>query len=264
MCWLGFPSSVQECIPDGLSNDIDAAKLSYFNLCAVLDLLKPNSGTCDPQKLEDTVLAYLRSRLVAYSESRYVPKLHFSIHFGQFLRRCKLIPCWVHERKHKELKRYSTDSCNATTTVAYETGLLKQVTLSQMGSLKDLDIGEGFRLIKPGEASNTLKVHMRTFLGLQPFEALVSQVGMAAFLNASTKCHSKDVIVATRFGVQTVGEVWCFVSANGADYVCWSPWETLGANMFTVRDNPEFLPVSSIERCCIYRKDLDGRAMVVP
>ena len=247
-----------------MSNDIDAAKLSYFNLCAVLDLLKPNSGTCDPQKLEDTVLAYLRSRLVAYSESRYVPKLHFSIHFGQFLHRCKLIPCWVHERKHKELKRYSTDSCNATTTVAYETGLLKQVTLSQMGSLKDLDIGEGFRLIKPGEASNTLKVHMRTFLGLQPFEALVSQVGMAAFLNASTKCHSKDVIVATRFGVQTVGEVWCFVSANGADYVCWSPWETLGANMFTVRDNPEFLPVSSIERCCIYRKDLDGRAMVVP
>ena len=260
----GFSPSVQECIPDGLSNDIDVAKRSYFNICAILDLLKPNAGACDPQKLEDTVLEYLRGRLVAYTESRYVPKLHFAIHFGQFLRRCKLIPCWTHERKHKDLKRFSTDSCNATTTVAYERGLLRQVTLSQMGSLKDLDIGEGFRLIKPVEASDSLRVHVRSFLGLQPFESLVVSYGMAAFLNASSRCHAKDVIVATRCGVQTVGEVWFFVSANGADYICWSPWVTLGANMFTVCENPEFLAVSSIERCCIFRKDRDGRAMVVP
>ena len=133
-----------------------------------------------------------------------------------------------------------------------------------MNSLNGLDIGEGFRLIKPGDASTSLMVHVRKFLGLQRFESLVVSVGMAAFLNASSKCHSKDVIVSTRLGVQTVGEVWFFISANGAGYVCWSPWKAIGANMFTVCENPEFLPVSSIERCCIHRKDRDGRAMVVP
>ena len=79
----------------------------------------------------------------------------------------------------------------------------------QVGSLKELQVFEGFRLINPGEASDVLKIHVRNFLELPPLVPLNLSMGMAAFVNASTKCHSKDVILAIVNGVETVGEA-CF------------------------------------------------------
>ena len=257
-------NSSKELLPNGLSHEIDAAKQSYYNLCVVLDLLKWKNRQCQPDELDTAVQRYVRSRLDAYGEKNYQPKIHFMLHFADFVRRYPLTPCWVHERKHKEIKRFSTDACNASMSVSFEHGILKQVTLSQINSMTDLEIGEGFRLLKPGEASNTLKAHVRSFLGLPPLIPFNLKVGMTAFLNAPTKCHSKDVILANVDGVETIGEVWFLFSVDESHYVCWAPWETSGGNRFVVKDEPSFLPVSCIQRCCIYRKDPDGNATVVP
>lgn len=257
-------ASRKELLPNGLSHEIEAAKRSYYSLCALLDLLKWEGRECDPDELDIVVKRYLRDRIEAYGEKNYQPKLHFCLHFATFARRYPLVPCWVHERKHKEIKRFSTDACNASSSTAFELGIMKQVTLVQVNSLKDLTVGECFRLINPGEASDALKVHVRNFLKLPPLLPLNLAVGMCAFVNASTKCHSKDVILAVVNGVETIGEVWFLFSVNGNDYVCWSAWETRGDNRFGVKDEPSFLPASCIKRCCIHRKDPDGNATVVP
>ena len=122
---------------------------------------------------------YLRSRLEAYCEKKYQPKLHFCLHFANLTRRSPLVPCWVHDRTHKEIKRFSTDACNASVTTSFELGVLKQVTLVQVNYLKELQVGEGFRLINPGEASDVMS--MFELFGLPPLVPLNFQMGMATF-----------------------------------------------------------------------------------
>ena len=254
----------QEKVPDGVSRDIDFAKRSYLALARVLDLLKWENCRSAAASLRTAVGLHLKARLAAYGESNFQPKCHFSIHMSFLLERHRLLSCFVHERKHKDLKRFASDSHNANLTNSYEKGLLKQVVLAQLNSLKDLSIGDGCRLCKASDAPPSLLEHVRRFLNISPFEPLVVRASQEAFLDASARCFARDVVVATSDGVERVGAVWLFVEARGEQLVCWSPWVTLGNNRFTVVDDPQLMRVQCIKRCCIYQMETPGHALVVP
>ena len=59
-------ASSKELLPNGLSHEIEAAKRSYYSLCALLDLLKWEGRESDPDELDIVVKRYLRDRIEAY------------------------------------------------------------------------------------------------------------------------------------------------------------------------------------------------------
>ena len=243
---------------------MDLAKRSYLALAKVLDLLKWENQSSTADRLEVAINVHVTARLHAYGEAQFPPKCHYSAHLPLSLRKHRLLSCWVHERKHKELKKYASDSNNCNLSNSFEKGLLRQVVLAQLNSLQDLSIGEGCRMIKASPAAPSLHDHVRRFLGFSPIQPLDVKCSKQAFLDAASKCAAKDVVVAVSGDVECVGEVWLFVEANGEQLVCWSPWVTLGNNRFTPVDDPQFMNMQSIKRCCIYSKERSGNVLVVP
>ena len=108
------------------------AYLSFIALCSVLDVLQlSRKSEIDPGKLLSLVEAHLGHRLVAYGPKSFQPKVHFSLHLSRQLEKHGLlVACWVHERKHKELKRFANNMHQATSSTSWENGLLEDVVLT--------------------------------------------------------------------------------------------------------------------------------------
>lgn len=254
-------------MPDGHSPEVDRAKRSYLALSKVLDILKWSNQACSANDLKVAIEVHMRARLAAYGPGHFQPKCHYMGHLSSILQKHRLLCCWVHERKHKELKRFASDSSNANLTAAYETGLLKQVVLTQIHALKDFSIGETCRLIKPQEMPDhfaPLYPHVRQFLNMFPGMPVSIQTSSEALLDSYAKCSAKDVVLATLDGAERVGEVWCFLRAVHADLVLWSPWTALGGNRFRVVNEPELMKIEHISRSCTYFKEDASTCVVVP
>ena len=95
---------------------------SYFALSEVVDILtKSRFEIVDPSDVSNAIEKHLNIRLHAYPNSTPVPKCHFALHLGPQCRHHKwLRSCWVHERKHKEVKREGGAMMNANVSVGFE------------------------------------------------------------------------------------------------------------------------------------------------
>ena len=79
---------------------------SFLSLADVLDMLQHvKTGVVDPDALHNACVTHLRNFLVAYPTEIPKPKHHFTVHFGDMLRRHgMLLACFVHERRHRLVK----------------------------------------------------------------------------------------------------------------------------------------------------------------
>ena len=95
---------------------------SYFALCRVVDLLlKTRQQRVDPLDLKTAVEEHLRLRVIAYTADVCVPKCHYALHLFHHLSSLKVLPSFfVHERKHKDLKRFGEAMMNANQTVNFD------------------------------------------------------------------------------------------------------------------------------------------------
>ena len=108
---------------------------SYFALCRVVDLLlKTRQERVEPQDLKTAIEEHLRLRVVAYSQDVCVPKCHYALHLYHHLASLEVLPsCFVHERKHKDLKRFGEAMMNANQTMNFDLGLhsVRGIVLSE-------------------------------------------------------------------------------------------------------------------------------------
>ena len=105
---------------------ICAAELRAHNaLCDVIDLMYAVSrGKILPQQLQDAVELFLDAYSTAFGVDHMTPKFHWLLHFPKSLRDSgTLVACFVHERKHRMLKRYCNDIRNTT---AFEHSVLAE------------------------------------------------------------------------------------------------------------------------------------------
>ena len=251
-------------VPDYKTHAVGPAIESFFALCRALDLLQ--LAICDgtsPDELEAAIKAHLQWRLAVYGPGEFPPKCHYALHLGECWRRHgRLLSCFVHERKHKQIKKFANDSHNANASTSFERGLLLEVVLLQRTQLqKDRPPGMSLVLSSPKPASDAIAAHIRRFLQLPPIVALDVQASLDAWLTPYALCCAHDM-VATKD--QEVGQVWFHVEANGALYTCWSPCQR-GSTPDTVLlcDNPGFIPTSQIERCLVYRVLEDGATVLL-
>ena len=113
------------------------AIVSFHALCHVLDLLQQDKkvGNVHPDTLHGAVERHVTFRIAAYGEDRQ-PKVHWSLHLSSMKRLQPVLTCWVHERKHKEIKRVANDVAKANRTVGFEKSMLTSVLLAQQEALK--------------------------------------------------------------------------------------------------------------------------------
>ena len=108
---------------------IGAAELRAYNaLCDVIDLLSSVArGKIQPQQLQDSVELFLDAYSAAFGDEYMTPTFHWLLHFSKSLRDAgTLVACFVHERKHRMLKRYCNDIRNTT---AFEHSVLAEEPL---------------------------------------------------------------------------------------------------------------------------------------
>lgn len=124
---------LRDVIPDDVC---PLEKQSAFAACHVLDLIqKAETGEVTPEQLRKAIYDWGEKHLQAYGTTLWKPKFHWILHLPQQLEdHGTLQPCYVHERKHKVVKRWAVP---CTSKISYEIGLLEECTLQHLHALKD-------------------------------------------------------------------------------------------------------------------------------
>ena len=99
---------------------------AYVALCDVIDcFVCVTRGNVTPRHLARCVQSFLSLYCLAFGADHTTPKFHWLLHFPSYLEKFgTLVACYVHERKHKMLKRYCTDIRNTT---VFEHSVLAEV-----------------------------------------------------------------------------------------------------------------------------------------
>ena len=194
-------------IKKGQLREAKPAITSYINLCRVLDLLQNiKKGATRASTLEAAILTHLQSYLVAYNDTRFLPKHHYSTHLGRMLNQHQLLcSCFCLERKHRFIKRYAGIATNIST--GWEKGVLSDALIFQ---LQDMNDREGdpwtYGLRSPSEPSEVMSLILHGALG-QTGQAKVSR---DAFFAPGASCSIGDVCLLSLEGRQHVGQIIFF------------------------------------------------------
>ena len=125
-------------------NDICPRQVAvYLCLCDLIDCFyNANRGTVSPNELARRVHAFLQMFVDVYGVDYITPKFHWLLHFPASLKRFRtLISCFVHERKHKMVKRYANDMRNTRTNFdehSYEKSIMAEVRFNIVDYAKNL------------------------------------------------------------------------------------------------------------------------------
>ena len=198
------------------------AQVASLLLCiSVMDLLvQVNSGNVTPAMLANAIAAHYAAHVIAYGYTLFVPKHHFMLHMpGQLAKFKFLIACFVHERKHKIVKRWAVPLCPGKNR-KYERGLLEECTIAHINSLKD-------PLLKPclqeTQNANPKVVAALRSHGFPSAESALT--GRSARVQGRTIAVG-DVVLYRGDGHNDfrVGEVHFHASLGGEIFACLSHW----------------------------------------
>lgn len=245
---------------------------SYLALCGVLDLLsKSRTWEVSPADLAQAVETWLGHRLVQYGAASFQPKVHYCLHLADQLERFgRLVSCWCHERKHKELKRFANQMHAAKASTSWEKSLLEEVALMQRLQLEEFDAGPFAELVNEKPADAALTQLCKTLVGCGRLEDL------SVMASDQARVHYElfgkgDVCTFELEGSGTcVGEIWFHLSAQWSTgqiehITILSQWNPTGArNQYRITNVPCAVPSSSLLHSMPWlRVDADTASIVV-
>lgn len=257
---------LEDQLPNASTNP---ACQSYFAICEILDILQQSrSKDIDPATLQAKIEKHLGYRLIAHGPASFQPKVHYQLHFSQQLRFFgRLIACWCHERKHKELKRYANQAHAAKPGTSWEKGLLEEVILVGLLALEEFDIKDGIQFLKEHDASQQLVALVRSQLNLSPLQPVAVKVSEEALVNHEL-FGKGDCVQCIDDDGEGVGELWFHVKVQPVNQdpvfvSVVSPWQSMGRNKFRIMDDPCIVLTSSLKKAMPFV--LEGRtARVIP
>ena len=254
-----------------------AACRAFLSLTVLLDLLVAvPHRVVTPELLRKASSKFLEDVVKAGWREYCHPKFHWIIHLPQELQRFDtLLSCWVHERKHKMVKRYAQTMHN---TCAFERAVLSEVTchhLVEVGQPEKFNFS--VRVLPPfKKAASVLIEILQTELRLPNQSSMF--VSKHARVSKFEICHSRDVVLFSADGDETklhCGQIWFFVKIEEGvhDHACglavveeWPRISALanGASMVVEVTNAyvKTLLLSDIKVACTHRRD-DGQAKVL-
>jgi hypothetical protein len=242
-----------------------AAVQCFAYISYVLDLLQLSArGSVQPAQLGKATTDYLRSFKCLFGDDAMLPKHHFALHLPLLLaRHGRLVGCFVHERKHKVVKRWAGDDGNAKQ-VGYEISILREVLQDHVHAL---DKGSNIPamdacLVDPKPASNKLASAMRA----EVCWAQNITSAKEAYFSRYGKCSVGDVVLADLGGDELrVGEVWHHVGLDDVVASVVSFWDKVDATTWLIRDAPMVIDTQYIRETLVYHIDAErSRVEILP
>ena len=198
-------------IPGVNSNACDAL-VAVGDLVNSLQALK--FGLTSAQQMRERVTTLLSAVVASGWREHLIPKFHWCIHFASTVERWGCSPtCWVHERKHKMVKRYSADIQN---TRSYSMSVLSEV-LSQQ--LVDVQHPEAFHVRGMVRASKAT-ARLEAFIHAHTDFSGEAQCSRQARLFSLAVCSVHDIVlIQANDGLNYVAaELAMFVQVEGQEF----------------------------------------------
>ena len=229
--------------------EVKAARECFTLLAKVLDALCMLGNT---QALQGAILAHLTCFKRTYGTAHLPPKAHYAAHLPLHIHnQGLLLSCFVHERRHRMVKRYGDAMCTGVRGV--EKAILEETCWNHIQQL------EGWRqktlqLVNPKPAPDHVASDFAASTGLSYGHLFWSK--KVVLQGSSRHVAANDVIMVGIHGTVRVMHVLFHVNHVGAIYTygrLWAPIETSQKHWGVTRDPPVWLPASAIDCVCICR-----------
>jgi len=255
-------------------DDIDVAICvqSFLAVCSLLDTLKSSMcGEVNPEELHDKVVCHLCSFSAAYGECKFIPKHHYCLHLAQgAARHGILLSTFVHERRHKLVKRFATEIANAGAwfekSVEIEGGVAHINHLSGDDEDDLPTFIDDCRLRLVGackEIPDECRLSLGDFLNMR----IVGGVTSKRAVGANGRIISEDDVVHVSLGgLDHVASVRLHVLVNQTLFTLITLWDSGNdVNSFIQSDdNHVWAETRQILGCYVYRWDAHDTIAVVP
>ena len=190
---------------------------SLLRCIDVLYLLSQiHTGHVTSKMLAEALAIHYAAHVIAYGYTLFVPKHHFMLHIpAQLDKFTMLIMCYVHERKHKVVKRWAVPLCP---TKGNNRSLLEECTLAHIKALQD-------PLLKPCLLEQ-VKAEPNVVAALKDngfTSADTALTGRTARVQGKS-IQKGDVALFSDGGVTSVGEIYWFASVGSELFVGISTW----------------------------------------
>ena len=246
--------------PDATAEVKQSCK-SYFALAKVLDMLHSllKGIVVEPTQLHDAVSTHMKLFTQTYDAEYVIPKFHYGLHLPTLLQKHgMLVSCFVHERKHREIKRFANQLTN--TGCDFESSILECVAAAHLLDLSDMEHSvETDALIKPQPAPPDLRALMISAVG----NDAEIQYSKEAQFKKGERCFSNDLVVLDLADGKHVAEIWFHISADNVPMSVVSLCTVMGGNMFKKTTEPLLVLTSAVSYVCTYVSQGD-RFLVAP
>ena len=225
---------------------------SFYALCTVLELLKVvNECNVTSDSLRNAIQAHLNLFQECYGPD-LLPKGHLSLHLPlQITCHKRLLSCFVHERRHKEVKRYANMLTNHT--ISDQT-ILQEVQLSHFVHLEeDLHLF-GFNFVPP-------KPEVARFF-MSHFGLDLKDVNSLLWSTQGPKGNHGDFVSIRE--PSCIAELWGHFQFKENFVSLVSPLEKVGKNKFQKKGSLIFVESTGIMGSVFYRNEAEDVIYVVP
>ena len=180
-----------------------------------------------------------------------IPKFHWLLHFWRHLQSFgTLLSCFVHERKHRMVKRYANDVTN---TDEYERTVLNEVICTHLAQMAD---DETFNftigLVRPRAAPRVLRDFLTRSVGASDADELEIRTAHESRFSPLATCTKNDVVLVRSGSSFVAGQVWAHAEIDGVCVTLVSLWELLHVNAdrgdaeWRLQDNPLMIDTTDI------------------
>jgi len=194
----------------------------FLLLCDVIDTCML-MGRCivSSQRLFEVVHRFLESFRFVFGGEHMTWKWHALLHLPhQLMLHGILFPCFVHERKHRSIKRFGAQLQN--TALNYEGSVIADVTDYHLATLDEEDFAFCPRLVGP-------PMHKPPLALLDALRAVCGNVaielGRVARFNEWCTGVRGDVVMCNIQGNRIAGKVACFASVDAVLVVLVELWQ---------------------------------------
>ena len=243
--------------------------MAFLACCDVIDnLMCLPHGSIGWAALQRIIETFLQSCLVAGWRDHFIPKFHWTIHlFLQFRRWGLLLSCFVHERKHRMVKRWTGDHKN---NQGYERSILAEICCQHLADLhpRVKFLLEPHLLEPTKQCTAAAASRLRAVCGIPA--TVEVRAARRARVNEYEVSHVRDVVLFHDNGRTCVGELWFFFASPTMTYCILSCWTFVSMNIeqgtllaAIVSNDVKMRPAGDVITSCSYRRREDGHAQVI-
>ena len=200
---------IQNLVKDsGLNRAAMQACKAYLCLCNLIDLLAAVAlGCVDPGDIDLAVQQFLNACKTAGWGSKLHGKFYWLHHFADHLRQHGLLlACWVHERRHKLVKRYSNDVFRLQD---FEHIVISEMVCHDLMLLREVTPHTGCALQNAKPATKKIKAFLDLVMGS---EITTCKTSLTVTLLSSATCSRGDIVLLNS---KQAAEIWLHCELDG-------------------------------------------------